>query len=104
MDREDCIASLKKMKENVVFYKNILTENSQTSILKIIFDYSFEELTNKIKEKFNTDSLDQATYIKLRMYCYGYVRILKEWLFDEIDLSVEDFVDIYFATSPIFLL
>ena len=99
-DQKAAAESMKKMKNEILFYRQAYEDNSQNALWQYIHQYFTDEYTKAAKEKLQTDVLSAQLLFSIRLYCYGTTAMTKEWILDDNVTSAETVVEMMFESMP----
>lgn len=71
------------IKQNREYMKKAMRYSGQNSIFDTVYHEVFFYGTEIIKKELNTDELPEDIIFSLKMFCYGSVHLLNEWLENE---------------------
>ncbi len=92
--------SMKRMKNDMVFYKRAYEDSSQNALWLYMVEYFAASYSALAKEKLGTDILDTQTAYSIRLYCMGAVGMTREWVLNDNITSAETVVQMMFASMP----
>ncbi len=100
VDARSAAESMKKMKNEMLFYRRAYEDTSQNALWLYIHAYFTEEYTRAAKEKLQTDVLSTQLLFSIRLYCYGAVGMVKDWVLNDNVTSAETEVEMLFRSMP----
>jgi AcrR family transcriptional regulator len=100
LDLQDAAASMKQMKNDILFYKRAYEDNSQNALWQYILEYFVQKYTKLALEKSGAETLSTQLKFSIRLYCYGAVAMTKEWVLEDNVTSAETVVKMMFDSMP----
>ena len=100
IDLDDSTRALKKMKQDILFYKRAYEDTSQNALWQYMLEYFVLAYADIAKMKLGIDTLDTQTLFSIRLYCYGAVGMTKEWVLNDNITSAETVVGMMFSSMP----
>lgn len=97
---QEAADSLKRFKQDYLFYKRAYEDSSQNALWKYMLEYFTEQYTNRAKEMLGVEVLDPQLQFSIRLYCYGGVGMAREWLLYDNITPAETAVDMMFHSMP----
>ncbi len=90
--------------DNREYLKNLFQHTSgHESFLRYVSLTNSEILKKEIKRRTDKEELDSETEIAVRVYCYGTVATICEWVLGEINATPDEMGKIFEASLPEFL-
>ncbi len=100
LDLQDAAASMKQMKNDILFYKRAYEDNSQNALWQYILEYFVQKCTKLALAKSGAETLSTQLKFSIRLYCYGAVAMTKEWVLEDNVTSAETVVKMMFDSMP----
>ncbi len=100
LDMQEAADSMKRMKNDILFYKRAYEQTTQNALWEHMLEYFVEGYSRIAKEKLHTDVLDVQLAYSIRLYCYGAVGMSKEWILEDNITSAETAIRMMFASMP----
>lgn len=97
---ESAAQGMAKMRQDFIFYKRAYDDVSQNALWQYMLEYFVKRYEVVAKEKLHTDVLDTQLKFSIRLYCYGCVGMMKEWLLNDNTTSAETVVQMMFESMP----
>ena len=97
---ESAAEGLKKMKQDILFYKRAYEDNSQNPLWAYMHAYFVERYTKLAKEMLGTEVLDPQIGFSIRHYCFGSVAMTQEWVLQDNITPAETVVEMMFRSMP----
>ena len=97
---ESAAASMKKMRNDSIFYKRAYENTSQNPLWQYMVEYFAERYANEAKRIMKNDTLDTQIIYSIRTYCYGAVGMTREWLLTDNITPAEIAVEMMFNSMP----
>ncbi len=97
---ESAAASMKKMRQEMLFYRRAYEDSSQNALWQYMLEYFAERYTRLAKEKLGVEQLDTRLKYSVRLYCYGCVGMTREWILQDNITPAEMIVQMMFASMP----
>ncbi len=97
---ESASDSMKKMKNDIIFYRRAYEDSSQDALWHYMVEYFVGRYTEIAKAKLGSDTLDAQTAFSIRLYCLGAVGITQEWVLKDNITSSETVVQMMFGSMP----
>lgn len=86
-------------KNNKSFFINIYEYDGQNSFDKFLYEYCLNFFRKLIKKNSNAD-ISKELEFAIRMYCYGNSFIVRDWLKNEISLTIDEFCEYRYNSMP----
>ncbi len=100
IDVRDAAAGLKKMKQDILFYKRAYEDTSQNALWQYMLEYFVTAYSELAKKMTTSDTLNTELLFSIRLYCYGSVGMTKEWVLRDNITSAETLVQMMFNSMP----
>ncbi len=100
IDVKEAADSMRRMKNDILFYRRAYEDNSQNALWSYILEYFVNEYSRVAKAILHTDTLDTQLAYSIRLYCYGAVGMSKEWVLNDNVTSAETAIQMMFASMP----
>ena len=92
--------AMRRMKNDILFYRRAYEDSSQNALWKYMHGYFVRRYTALAKEKLGVDVLDTQLAYSIRFYCMGAVGMTREWVLNDNITSAETVVCMMFASMP----
>lgn len=96
----DAAESMKRMKNDMLFYKRAYEDTSQNALWQYMLEYFVLKYTQLAKDLRGSEVLDPQVSFSIRLYCYGAVGMTKEWVLNDNLTSAETEVEMMFQSMP----
>lgn len=96
---EKCLRQIEKNKD---FYKRAYLDCSQNSINSFINEFITDLSTKIVKQRFG-NLLSNKQQIEIKFYTYGTMALFKDWLYQTIPMSIQQFSAFQYQNTPTFL-
>ena len=100
IDLMDAAASMKQMKNDMLFYKRAYEDTSQNALWQYMLEYFVLKYTHLARDMTGEVNLDPQVQFSIRLYCYGAVGMTKEWVLNDNHTSAETEVEMLFQSMP----
>lgn len=100
IDVHEAADGMRKMKNDMLFYRRAYEDTSQNALWQYMLSYYTEQYTRLALEMSGKDTLDQQTLFSIRLYCYGAVGMTRDWVLKDNITSAETLVTMMFASMP----
>jgi len=100
IDQKDAAESIRRMKNEILFFRRAFEDNSQNALWEYMYEYFVKEYTDAAKRKLGTDTLDTQLLFSIRMYCYGGIGMSREWILEDNVTSAETVISMMFNSMP----
>ncbi len=100
IDTHDIAAGMNQMMNDMLIYKRAYEDTSQNALWQYMLEYFVQKYTLLAKEILGVETLDEQFLFSIRLYCYGAVRMIKEWVLEDNLTSGEDVVTMMFRAMP----
>lgn len=100
LDVREAAESLKRTKENYIFFKRAFEDSSQNPLWRYMQEYYSERYMEIAKERLGTDILDEQIVFSIRMYSYGTIAMSQDWILSNNSIPAEKEAAMMFASMP----
>ncbi|MCR4632707.1 MAG: TetR family transcriptional regulator [Erysipelotrichaceae bacterium] len=97
---ESAAFSMKKMKEDFIFYKRAFEDVSQNSLWRYLPEYFTRRYTKEAEELLGEKISDPQLLFSIRLYCHGASSLAREWILKDNVTPAETIVKFMFASMP----
>ena len=88
------------MRNDFLFYKRAFEDSSQNALWKYIVEYFTNRYPQEAKRILNINTLDPQIQFSIKLYCYGCVGMMKEWLLHDNITPAKTIVEMMFTSMP----
>ena len=99
-DSKEAAESLKRIKNDLVFYRRAYEDNSQNSLWNCMLDFFIKEYTRIAEEKMKPEKTGEQILFSIRLYCYGAVGMARDWVLRDYETKAEDVIEMMFRSMP----
>jgi len=100
LDAREAAESLRRTKENYIFFKRAFEDFSQNPLWRYMQEYYSGRYMEIAKERLGTDTLDEQIVFSIRMYSYGTIAMSQDWILSNSDVPAEKEAAMMFASMP----
>ena len=100
LDVRDAAESLKRTKENYIFFKRAFEDFSQNPLWRYMQEYYSGRYMELAKARLGTDTLDEQIIFSIRMYSYGTIAMSQDWILSNSAVPAEREAAMMFASMP----
>ena len=100
LDVREAAESLKRTKENYIFFKRAFEDFSQNPLWRYMQEYYSGRYMAIAKERLGTDALDEQTIFSIRFYTYATLGMSREWFQKNMTIPAEEVVKMMFQCMP----
>ena len=101
IDIHDIAEGMKQMMNEMLIYKSAYEDISQNALWQYMLEYFVDKYTTLAKEISGFKTLDAQFLFSIRLYCYGTICMIKEWILKDNTTSAETVVTMIFHSMPL---
>lgn len=99
----EILAMMEKINSHKAFYQKTLEDNSQNTIEEYIIQFNIDFSEKLTKEYLSVSSLTTDQTLQIHYHVCATVGLLKEWIFDKLDISFAELAKFQYQKMPQFL-
>lgn len=99
IDPREAAENMRKMKQEMLFFRRAYEDQSQNALMKYIREYYTAEFV-RAAENITGGKLSAQLLFSIRLYACGATEACREWILDDHDTPAEEIVEMMFQSMP----
>ena len=98
--KKESVRGLQKLKQDAFIFRNALAAREQNSLYAYMKEYYIAYYLELLKKRTGADLLGPELTFYVRLFCYGAVDMMVEWILDPDALTAEEYVEMVYRSMP----
>jgi len=100
LESSESVRGLKGLKKDAALIRNSLTASAQNSLTEYMKEFYIGYYINLLKNKTGLSELDEGLVFSVRLFCYGAVDMMVEWILNSGAVTAEEYTRMVYRSMP----